>query len=73
LKLCPKLTEINLSNTSIAPEIIKPTLDEMPKLEHLDISDNALGDAGLIALSDALSSNTVSLSHVLTLPRKEEH
>ena len=54
LKHSPKLVELNISGTNIPAEIIKSTLDECPNLERLDVSDNNMGDAGLLALIDAL-------------------
>jgi Ran GTPase-activating protein (RanGAP) involved in mRNA processing and transport len=64
LKLSPNIKELNISASNIPPEIIKSTLDELPSLQHLDISDNSLGDAGLISLISALQDKKL-IKHLI--------
>lgn len=50
------LTELNIANSSLTAEILKQfTSATVPYLRSLDVSDNDLGDLGIIALCDAIS------------------
>jgi len=67
LQLAPNMKNLNISTTFIPTEILAGLFEYCSKLETLDLSDNSLGDNGVIELIQALKTHT-TLKH-LTLDR----
>lgn len=57
LRLCPSLSELNLSNCGITTQGIRDLLSIVPQLESLSLADNNLGDQGIISLEEILKEN----------------
>lgn len=57
MKHAPKIKKLSLSNTTIPPEIIKGLIESLPAVEELDLSETALGDAGILSLCESLTGN----------------
>ena len=56
LQWSPNITKLNIANTGLTTVDLKDLLKEIPTIEWLNISDNNLGDSGLLILEDALKS-----------------
>lgn len=56
LQLAQNLKNLNISHTAIPSEVFADLIEAVPKLEKLDVSDNGLGDVGLISLVESIKN-----------------
>eukprot|EP01133_Synstelium_polycarpum_P017740 gene17740-21152_t len=63
--ITPNLADIDLSSTCLAPASIYPVLSSAPNLVRLDLSDNELGEDGIVQLVETLCHTTLpKLKHL---------
>jgi len=63
LQIAPHITKLNLSYSNITVDVLKDVLEGAPNIQTLDISDNNMGDGGILSLEEALSKSN-SLKHL---------
>jgi len=61
-----QLTHVNLSKGTFPVETLmfESLFELLPKLEHFDVSENNLGDQGILALCDAIANKAIQLKHL---------
>lgn len=58
------LQELFMSNTFISNEAIRVLFNNFNSLQHLDLSDNDLGDQGLLILFDSLKTGKNAINRL---------
>jgi len=56
-QVSPNLKELNLARTMVPGEVFQSFIEVLPYLERLDVSDNSLGDSGVIAFLETLKTH----------------